>query len=176
MPSPFFRKKPVVFSISAVEFIVFGQVESIILFEIIFRWNIVWTIVIYFLMFRISQKRSTPIPGFSVRVILPSFSFIPEKQSLARSIFPLRSAHSISGESCAAAEIATEVSVIQPIISLKPRDFARVTISLASLIPVHFISLMFIPLKAPLSFGMSARRWQDSSAIIGRGLLSVSHA
>ena len=116
------------------------------------------------------------MPGLSSSVIFPFRIFIPSKQSLARSRLPSRSAHSISGHSCAAAEMATDVSVIQPIISLIPRALDSVIISLASLIPVHFISFMLIPWNAPFNRGMSVSLWHASSAIIGRGLRSVSQA
>ena len=60
-----------------------------------------------------------PRPGRSGSVIWPSTIFMPSKRSFEISRLPSRSAQSIIGESCAAAETAQEVSVMQPIIVYK---------------------------------------------------------
>jgi hypothetical protein len=79
-------------------------------------------------------------------------------------------------KNCAAAETAHEVSVIQPTITFIPNARANVTIFQASRIPVHFISLIFIPVKAPFSPATSLNRCKDSSAKTGNGLCWVTHA
>ena len=57
-----------------------------------------------------------------------------------------------------------------------PNAAASVSILQASRIPVHFISLMLMPVKPPRNRGTSARRCTASSANTGNGLRSVSHA
>ena len=65
---------------------------------------------------------------------------------------------------------------MHPTITFIPRARAMETIFQASRIPVHFISLMLMPEKAPAREGMSRRRWVLSSAKMGRGERSVSQA
>ena len=91
----------------------------------------------------------TPIPGKSFKVIFPFTTSTPLKRSLEMSRLPSRSAKSTAGENCEAADIAHEVSVMQPTITRIPKACASVTIFHASRIPVHFISLMLIPVNAP---------------------------
>ena len=62
----------------------------------------------------------TPIPGKSFRVIFPFTTSTPLNRSLEISKLPSRSAKSTNGENCEAAEIAHEVSVIQPTITRIP--------------------------------------------------------
>ncbi len=92
-----------------------------------------------------AMHRIIPIPGLLFSVIFPFIIFTPENGSLLISRFPSKSAQSASGESCAAADIAHEVSVMQPIITFILFALARLIILWASRIPVHFISLMLIP-------------------------------
>ena len=118
----------------------------------------------------------TPIPGKSFRVIFPRTTSTPLKRSLEISRLPSRSAKSTSGENCEAADIAQEVSVIHPTITRIPSACANVTIFHASRIPVHFINLILIPVKAPFNAATSPKRCKDSSANIGNGLCWVIHA
>ena len=67
---------------------------------------------------------TTPIPGLSGRCIFPSITSTPLNRSLLISRLPSRSARSTAGESCAAAETAQEVSVIQPSIVCIPMALA----------------------------------------------------
>ena len=65
-----------------------------------------------------------PMPGRLGRVILPSTTVMPLKRSLEMSRLPSRSAKSTSGENCAAALTAHDVSVMQPTITRMPRAWA----------------------------------------------------
>ena len=105
----------------------------------------------------------TPIPGKSFKVIFPFTTSTPLNRSLEISKLPSRSAKSTNGENCEAAEIAHEVSVIQPTITRIPSACANVTIFHASRIPVHFISLILIPVKASFKAATSPKRCNDSS-------------
>ena len=118
----------------------------------------------------------TPIPGKSFKVIFPFTTSTPLNRSLEISKLPSRSAKSTNGENCEAAEIAHEVSVIQPTITRIPSACANVTIFHASRIPVHFISLILIPVKASFKAATSPKRCNDSSANIGNGLCCVIQA
>ena len=118
----------------------------------------------------------TPIPGKSFKVIFPFTTSTPLKRSLEMSRLPSKSAKSTNGENCDAADIAQEVSVIHPTITRIPSAWAKVTIFHASRIPVHYISLMLIPVNAPFKAGTSFKRCKDSSANIGNGLCCVIQA
>jgi hypothetical protein len=72
---------------------------------------------------------TTPMPGRSINVTFPSIIFVPSKTSFLMSNAPSRSAQSTIGERCEAADIAHEVSVIQPIITFIPSERASVSIS-----------------------------------------------
>ena len=112
----------------------------------------------------------TPIPGKSLSVILPFNTSTPLKRSLEISKLPSKSAKSTAGENCAAADMAQDVSVIHPTITFISSARAKVTIFHASRIPVHFISFILIPVKAPFKAATSLRRCKDSSANTGNGL------
>ncbi len=58
---------------------------------------------------------------------------------------PSRSAQSTIGDRCAAAEIAHDVSVMQPIMTFIPSARASSSILCASRMPADFISLMLMP-------------------------------
>jgi hypothetical protein len=88
---------------------------------------------------------TTPMPDRSVNVTFPLMIFVPSKTSFLISNAPSRSAQSTIGERWDAADIAHDVSVIQPIITFIPNERARVSIFCASRIPVHFINLILIP-------------------------------
>jgi len=85
------------------------------------------------------------MPGRSGKVIFPLTTSMPRKRSLAMSRLPSRSAKSTAGESWAAAEQAHDVSVMQPTITFMSSARARLSIFHASRMPVHFISLMLMP-------------------------------
>jgi len=80
------------------------------------------------------------------------------------------------GDATVAAEMAHELSVMQPIITRILSERVRLTIFQASRSPVHFISLMLMPLYASFNRGMSVSRCTASSAKTGSGLCSVIHA
>ena len=65
---------------------------------------------------------------------------------------------------------------MQPTITFIPKARAVLTIFQPSRMPVHFISLMFMPVKAPMMPRMSASLCMLSSANMGRGDCCVTQA
>ncbi len=66
-------------------------------------------------------------------------------------------------DSAAAAAMAMEDSLIQPIMVLSPKAFAVAMMRKPSVIPPHFMSLKFTPSTCCAHWGISQEKRQDSS-------------
>jgi len=80
-----------------------------------------------------------------LRISLPWSTPTPVKGSFEIRRLPSRSAQSTIGLRCAAAEIATELSIIQPSMIFIPIARATWIMRIASWMPPDFMSLMLMP-------------------------------